>query len=186
MRDRNIEEYCSCIFMYLHVFTINRLITQINYLVHIILTPSLFRQFRYFRDKIFESKIFDWWCWFFNQISTDQWLDQSKILTIYKIRDNCIYQSSRFPSQINSWVKNFENFDRQIPETISKKRAVTQGIFRKLFPSKFHEYLPMKKIFFSQKQVMTQRLFQTLAFPDIGKSFRKFSWVMPRKFAYMG
>ena len=58
---------------------------------------------------------------------------------------------------------------RQIPETISKKRAVTQGIsrklfpgvfqilqfwgvtqgiFRKLFPGKFHEYLPMKKIFF--------------------------------------
>ena len=58
---------------------------------------------------------------------------------------------------------------RQIPETISKKRAVTQGIsrklfpgffkilqfwgvtqgiFRKLFPGKFHEYLPMKKYFF--------------------------------------
>ena len=57
---------------------------------------------------------------------------------------------------------------RQIPETISKKRAVTQGIsrklfpgffqifqfwgvtqgiFRKLFPGKFHEYLPIKKYF---------------------------------------
>ena len=60
---------------------------------------------------------------------------------------------------------------RQIPETISKKRAVTQGIsrklfpdffqilqfwgvtqgiFRKLFPGKFHEYLPMKKDFDSK------------------------------------
>ena len=58
---------------------------------------------------------------------------------------------------------------RQIPETFSKKRAMTQGIFRKLFPDffqilqfwgatqgiflklfpgKFHEYLPMKKYFF--------------------------------------
>ena len=49
---------------------------------------------------------------------------------------------------------------RQIPETISKKPAVTQGIwvlqfwgvtqgiFRKLFPGKFQEYLPMKKYFF--------------------------------------
>ena len=58
---------------------------------------------------------------------------------------------------------------RQIPETISKKPAVNQGIsrklfpdffqilqfwgvnqgiFRKLFPGKFHEYLPMKKYFF--------------------------------------
>ena len=26
--------------------------------------------------------------------------------------------------------------------------GVTQGIFRKLFPGKFHEYLPMKKYFF--------------------------------------
>ena len=52
---------------------------------------------------------------------------------------------------------------RQIPETISKKRAVTQGIFRKLFPGKFHEYLPMKKYF-----------------PISGKSFRKFSWVITR------
>ena len=59
------------------------------------------------------------------------------------------------------------NLYRQITETISKKRAVTQGIsrklfldffqilqfcgvgiFRKLFPGKFHEYLPMKKYFF--------------------------------------
>ena len=54
---------------------------------------------------------------------------------------------------------------RQIPESISKKRAVTQGISRKLFPDffqilqcgsviqklfpgKFHEYFPMKKYFF--------------------------------------
>ena len=54
---------------------------------------------------------------------------------------------------------------REIPETIFKKRAVTlgifrklfpdfailgmtQGIFRKLFPGKFYEYLPMKKYFF--------------------------------------
>ena len=140
MRDRNIEEYCSCIFMYLHVFTINRLITQINYLVHIILTLACFGNFDIFETKFFSRK--------FStgnvdssirsvQISDHQWLDQSKILTIYKIRDNCIYQSSRFPSQINSWVKNFENFDRQIPETIFKKRAVTQRISRKLFPDFF-------------------------------------------------
>ena len=67
---------------------------------------------------------------------------------------------------------------RQIPETISKKRAVTQGIFRKLFPGKFHEYLPMKT-YFSQKRVMTQRLFRKL-FPITGKSFRKFSWAISR------
>ena len=54
---------------------------------------------------------------------------------------------------------------RQIPETISKNRAVTQGIFRKLFPGKFHEYLPMKKYF-----------------PICGKIFRKFSWVITRIF----
>ena len=102
MRDRNIEEYCSCIFMYLHVFTINRLITQINYLVHIILTLACFGNFDIFETKFFSRK--------FStgnvdssirsvQISDHQWLDQLKILTIYKIRDNCIYQSSRFPSQ---------------------------------------------------------------------------------------
>ena len=58
---------------------------------------------------------------------------------------------------------------RQIPENFSKKRGMTQGIsrkifpdffqilqfwgmtqgiFRKIFPGKFHEYLPMKKYFF--------------------------------------
>ena len=37
---------------------------------------------------------------------------------------------------------------RQIPETISKKRAVTRGISRKLLAGKFHGYLPMKKYFF--------------------------------------
>ena len=35
--------------------------------------------------------------------------------------------------------------------------GVTQGIFRKLFPGKSHEYLPMEK-YFSQKRVMTQSL----------------------------
>ena len=73
----------------------------------------------------------------------------------------------------------FQNYSfnpfRQILETISKKRAVTQGISRKLFPDffqisqfrimrqgilwklflgHFHEYLPIKK-YFSQKRVMT-------------------------------
>ena len=69
----------------------------------------------------------------------------------------------------NFTVYHLLNPYRQIPETISKKRAVTQGIsrklfpgvfqilqfwgvtqgiFRKLFPGKFHEYLPMKKYFF--------------------------------------
>ena len=43
---------------------------------------------------------------------------------------------------------------------------MTQGIFRKLFPGKFHEYLPMKKYIF-QKRVMTQRLFRKL-FPISG------------------
>ena len=62
-----------------------------------------------------------------------------------------------------SWPDGSINPYRQIPETISKKRAVTQGTFRKLFPGKFHEYLPMKKYF-----------------PISGKSFRKFSWVITR------
>ena len=94
----------------------------------------------------------------------------------------------------------FLNPYRQIPETISKKRVVTQGIsrklfpgffqilqfwgvtqgiFRKLFPGKLHEYLPTKKYFFSQKRGMTQRLFRKL-FPISGKSFRKFPCVITR------
>ena len=71
--------------------------------------------------------------------------------------------------KLSLYSSNLINPYRQIPETISKKRAVTQGIsrklfpgvfqilqfwgvtqgiFRKLFPGKFHEYLPMKKYFF--------------------------------------
>ena len=115
---------------------------------------------------------------------------------------------------------------RQIPETISKKRAVTQGIsrklfpgvfqilqfwgvtqgiFRKLFPGKFHEYLPMKKIFFPKNGAWLRgfsgNYFQYLekvsgnspgSLPeftkfqisfkiiDFGKSFQKIPWVMPQ------
>ena len=77
---------------------------------------------------------------------------------------------------------------RQIPETISKKRAVTQGIsrklfpdffqilqfwgvtqgiFRKLFPGKFHEYLPMKKYFFPKTGHDSE------AFPETFSNIRK-------------
>ena len=53
---------------------------------------------------------------------------------------------SHLVDNFNENIKNHKNSFklinpyRQIPETISKKRAVTQGIFRKLFPGKFHEY----------------------------------------------
>ena len=79
---------------------------------------------------------------------------------------------------------------RQIPETISKKRAVThgisrklfpgvfqilqfwgvtQGIFRKLFPGKFHEYLPMKKYFFPKTGHDSEAFPET--FSNIWKKF---------------
>ena len=63
---------------------------------------------------------------------------------------------------------------RQIPETISKKRAVTQGISRKLFPGKFHEYLPMKKYFFPKTGHDSE------AFPETFSRYWKFSWVITR------
>ena len=92
---------------------------------------------------------------------------------------------------------------RKIPETISKERAVTQGISRKLFPAFFQtffifcnfgaclrrfsgNYFQVNfmstyrwKNIFSQKRVMTQRLFRKL-FPISGNSFRKFFWVITR------
>ena len=42
--------------MYLHVLTINRLITQINYLVHIILTLACFGNFDIFETQFLSRK----------------------------------------------------------------------------------------------------------------------------------
>ena len=80
---------------------------------------------------------------------------------------------------------------------------MTQGIFRKLFPGKFHEYLPIIKYFFPNGAWLrgfSGNFCQCLekvsgkppeSYPKIvkiafRKSFRKIPWVMPRKFAYMG
>ena len=82
---------------------------------------------------------------------------------------------------------------RQLPETISKKRAGNipetfsgfcnfgawlRGFSGNYFQVNFMSAYPWKNIF-SQKRVMTQRLFRKL-FPISGKSFRKFSWIITR------
>ena len=49
--------------------------------------------------------------------------------------------------------------------------GVTQGIFRKLFPGEFHEYLPMIKYFFPKTGHDSE------AFPE---TFSNISWVITR------
>ena len=99
-------------------------------------------------------------------------------------------RSKNFKARENSGPKSLVNPYRQIPETISKKRAVTQGIsrklfpdfyqilqfwgmsqgiFRKLFPGKFYEYLPMKKYFFPKTGHDSEAFPET--FSNIWKKF---------------
>jgi len=94
---------------------------------------------------------------------------------------------------------------RQPSETISEKRALTQGIsrkllpdffqisqfrvmmqeiLRKLFPGQFHEYLPIKK-YFSQNtghdSVQTEVWYQTKIWtwknPDSGQNLDSYRWL---------
>ena len=65
------------------------------------------------------------------------------------VKENHLSHYATYTQGLDSLSQSLDlNPYKEIPETISKKRAVTQGIFRKLFPGKFHEYLPMKKYFF--------------------------------------
>ena len=94
-----------------------------------------------------------------------QKIQQASIRLVTRCMGSCIVPFQRLPK------KKFLNFNpyRQIPETISKKRAVTQGIFRKLFPGKFHEYLPMKKYFFPKTGHDSEAFPET--FSNIWKKF---------------
>ena len=87
-------------------------------------------------------------------------LENEKFWNFGKFSLTHIGKSRKLFPKNGRWLRGYPGYHiRDIRDIISRKIfpgvfqilqfwGVTQGIFRKLFPGKFHEYLPMKKIFF--------------------------------------
>ena len=76
------------------------------------------------------------------------------------------------------WLRGYPGNFFQTFSRFCNFGAWLRGFSGNYFQVNFMSTYPWKNIF-SQKRVMTQRLFRKL-FPISGKSFRKFSWVITR------